>query len=139
MASTLSPAALARYTAWQADTRKRGGTPTRMPTGTNKGDLAERFGARAPFRYMLAPAQIRADDRGVAISLIVDQVKGKAADAITGAVTTVQQTARAVAAAPRDAIGAVLGIPKWAVTALVIAGLAYVAYRATTSARPLPT
>lgn len=133
----LSAAALARYKQWQYDARARDAVPTRMPSGPYKGQLAERTGTRAPFVYTLAPRQVRADDLGIAVGLVVDKIAGKAADAVTGTVTTVKSAAQTVLEAPRAAAGAVLGIPKWAVTAIVLAGAAFVAYRIsqTTTAR----
>lgn len=129
----LTPAALARYVAWQDATRKKGGVPVRMPTGANLGDLAERYGRPGAWRYVLAPVQIRADDRSVSNQLIINRAKGRAADAITSTVTTVRNAARAVASAPRTVAATALGVPKWAVTALIVAALAYGAWRFTNS------
>lgn len=131
----LTGAALLRYQQWLYDVRRREAYPTRMPSGPNIGELAERTGTRKPYVYRLAPAQIRADDRGVAVGLVVDKLAGKAADAITGTVSTVKTVAQAVADAPRSAASAVLGVPKWAVSALVIAGVAFVAYQFTRTAK----
>lgn len=133
MSAELSPAALARYVQWQANTRLRGAVPTRKPSEPNKGDLAERHGSRSPYSYALAPAQIRADDRGVAIGIILDKAKGQAANVITGTVSAVKGAAQAVAAAPRNAASAALGLPKWAITAMALAGIAFVVYRVVTA------
>lgn len=131
MGGTLSAAALARYQAWQYDARRRGAVPTRMPSGSYKGQLAERTGRSAPYVYNLAPRQVRADDLGIAVGLVVDKVAGKAAEAVTGTVSTVKSAAQGVLSAPRTAVGAALGLPKWAVTAMLVAGAAFVVYRIT--------
>lgn len=121
-------AAQQRYIDWQAATRAKGGTPTRMPNGTNKGDLAERYGTAAPYRYVLAPLAVRFDDRATATGLQIDKALGTLVNVRDTTKSATAEVVRTIAAVPRATIGAVLGVPPWVVTLGIVAAGAYVLY-----------
>lgn len=108
---------------WQAEVRARGNVPTRMPKGPNVGKLAEKYVDRSgTYRYALAsPAALAADGRGAAVLASAIEA-GKRVEDVEKTVALAKQGARDVLNLPREAVGAVLGIPPWLVTALVIAG-----------------
>lgn len=108
--------------AWQGRVRAAGGIPTRMPATRdplNANKLAARYGGAGTLqpntvpRYELADAAaLAADGKGAAVlnSAIVAGQR----------VERVEQLVRDVAAAPRNIVGSVLGIPPWAVTAAAL-------------------
>lgn len=104
--------------AWQAAVKARGNIVTRMPKGPNVGKLAERYtDVNGDARYALAsPAALEADGKGAAV-LESQIVAGKRVEQLEKGI---QDVSSAIAAAPRNIAGAVLGIPPWAVTAIVL-------------------
>jgi hypothetical protein len=104
--------------AWQSAVKARGNIVTRMPKGPNVGKLAERYiDASGTARYALAsPEALEADGRGQAV-LTADIAAGARVEQLEKGIRDVSS---AIAAAPRNIAGAVLGIPPWAVTAIVL-------------------
>jgi hypothetical protein len=98
--------------AWSDSVKKRGGVVTRM-----NGTLVARFGVAAPFVYEPASLSAQAADANRAVADATRIVAVKALDAVQGG-------ARAVLDAPRAVAAQVLGIPKSAVTVLIVLGVA---------------
>ena len=109
-----------QYAAWVTATRAAGRFPTRMPSGPSAGQLAERYTDRSgTARYMLAPTALRDLEAKI---VRMEGGQQRAAAITTRIQDTLKDTATGVLALPRNAAGAILGIPPWMVTALVLGG-----------------
>jgi hypothetical protein len=109
-------------------------TVARIPSGTNRGQLAYKY--RAPqetlagpnYLYTLAPADVRAADvaEGQAIdsattnwATAIDQGAGQTADTVQRLATG---TAKAVGDTTKGFLGGLLGIPSWSIPVVLGAG-----------------
>lgn len=103
-----------QFNAWAPLVAARGNTVTRMPSGPNVGQLAERYiDGQGVYRYALAPANVRAEDAETGYALQVQMNSGQLA-------TTATDTLKGIVDAPRNTVAGLLGIPPWAVTVILI-------------------